>query len=49
MFPKSQIQSAVVKFSLRSAEGEAPDAENPEVVALLARLAHGEAPTTGER
>lgn len=48
MFPKSQIQSAVVKFSLRGADGEAPDAENPEVVALLARLARGE-PSTEER
>ena len=50
MFPKSQIQSAVVKFSLRSPEGDAPDAENPEVVALLARLAHAEDSTlAGER
>ena len=49
MFPKSQIQSAVVKFSLRSAESDAPDVEAPEVVALLARLAHSEQPATDER
>lgn len=42
MFPRSQIQSAVVKFSLRGAEATTPDAEAPEVVALLARLARGE-------